>query len=79
MSNDVILINGNKTNKKKEGKFMELILSKTELDAIMTAGDLCDRIFNHVGFDILPDDLKASIMMIAAAADVIKDNVIIVN
>lgn len=80
VSNNVVLINNNKTDKKeKEGKFMDLILSKTELDVIMTAGDLCDRIFNHAEFHVLPDDLKASIMMIAAAADHIKDNVIVVN
>ena len=58
---------------------MELILSKTELDAIMVAGDLCNRIFNHAGFDILPDGLQTSIVMIAAAANVIRDNVTIVN
>lgn len=58
---------------------MNLILSKTELDVIMAAGDLCNRIFNHAGFHVLPDDLKNSIMMIATAANVIKDNVIIVN
>lgn len=58
---------------------MNLILSETELDVIMTAGDLCNRIFDHIGFHALPDDLKASIMMVAAAADTIKDNVIVVN
>lgn len=58
---------------------MELIFSKTELDAIMTAGDLCTRIFNHAGFDTLPDNLQSAIVMIAAAADVIKDSVTIVN
>lgn len=80
MSNDVILINGNKTNKKKkEGKIMNLILSQTELDVIMAAGDLCNRIFNHAGFHALPDDLKTSITMVAAAAHVIEDNVIVVN
>lgn len=58
---------------------MNLILSQTELDVIMAAGDLCDRIFNHAGFYALPDDLKTSITMVAAAANVIKDNVIVVN
>lgn len=58
---------------------MELILCKTELDVIMAAGDLCTRIFNIPGFHDLPDDLKASIMMIAAATDSIKDSAIIVN
>lgn len=58
---------------------MELILSKTELDAIMVAGDLCTRIFKHAGFFALPDDLKNSIMMIATAANIIEDDVIIVN
>lgn len=67
-----------KKERKKE-KFMNLILSKTELDVIMAAGDLCNRIFNHAGFFALPDDLRGSIMMISAAADYIKDNVIIVN
>lgn len=58
---------------------MNLILSQTELDVIMAAGDLCVRIFNHAGFHALPDDLKNSIMMIATAANVIEDNVTIVN
>ena len=58
---------------------MDLILSKTELDAIMVAGDLCDRIYNHAGFDTLPTSLQTSIVMIAAAANVIKDKVVIVN
>lgn len=58
---------------------MNLILSQTELDVIMTAGDLCNRIFKHAGFYALPDDLRGSIMMITAAADYIKDNVIVVN
>lgn len=58
---------------------MNLILSKTELDVIMAAGDLCTRIFKHEGFFALPDDLRGSIMMISAAADYIKDNVIVVN
>lgn len=58
---------------------MELILCKTELDVIMAAGDLCTRIFNHAGFHALPDDLKNSIMMIATAANIIKDDVIVVN
>lgn len=58
---------------------MELIFSKTELDVIMTAGDLCDRIFNHPAFNTLPASLQTSIVMIAAAANVIKDGVTIVN
>lgn len=58
---------------------MNLILSQTELDVIMAAGDLCTRIFNHTEFLVLPDDLKNSIMMIATAANIIKDDVIIVN
>lgn len=58
---------------------MNLILSQTELDVIMAAGDLCTRIFNHTGFHVLPDDLKNSIMMIATAANIIEDNAIVVN
>lgn len=58
---------------------MNLILSKTELDVIMAAGDLCNRIFNRAGFNTLPTSLQTSIVMIAAAANVIKDSVTIVN
>lgn len=58
---------------------MNLIFSQTELDVIMAAGDLCIRIFNHAGFHALPDDLKNSIMMIATAANIIEDSVVVVN